>query len=76
MDTTLRPALCQIINLQNKISIADKTIEKHDEQIENVKFFELNRLYGKRCKKTFYNNLYKVGTKEYRDCILNKGLKN
>jgi rod shape-determining protein MreC len=66
----------QIINLQNKISVADKIIEKHDEQIKNVKFFELNRLYGQRCKKTFYNNLYKVGTKEYRDCILNKGSKN
>ena len=66
----------KIINLQNKISISDKTIKKYDEQINNAKFFELNSLYGKRCKKTFYNNLYKVGTKEYRDCISNKGLKN
>ena len=65
----------KIINLQNRISIADKTIEKHDKKIKDIKFAELNRLYEKRCKKTFYNNLYKVGTKKYEDCILNKGSK-
>ena len=38
-----------------------------------MKFLELNLLYGRKCKKTFYNKLYKVGTTEYRECVLKKG---
>jgi rod shape-determining protein MreC len=65
----------EIISLQNEISIAEKTIKKYEDQKEEIKFLELKLIYGNKCKKTFYNNLYKVGTKEYRDCVLNKGPK-
>ena len=49
------------------------------EQAINIKneeekiFQELNLIYGKKCKKRLFNNLYKVGTPEYRTCVLNKG---
>ena len=36
-------------------------------------FLELNLIYGPKCKKNFYNKLYKIGTPEYRACVLNKG---
>ena len=38
-------------------------------------FKELELKYQQKCKKNFFNKLYKVGTPEYRKCILNKGKK-
>ena len=38
-------------------------------------FKELEFKYKQKCKKNFFNNLYKVGTPEYKKCILNKGKK-
>ena len=35
----------------------------------------MNLVYGGKCRKTFLNNLYKEGTKQYRDCVLRKGKK-
>ena len=62
------------ITLQNEIKIAKETIKKNDYEKKEIKFLELNLLYGAKCKKTFYNNLYKIGTIEYRNCVLNKGV--
>jgi rod shape-determining protein MreC len=64
------------IILQNEIKLAKETIEQYEIKKEDIKFLELNLLYSSKCKKTFYNNLYKVGTAEYRNCVLNKGLIN
>ena len=63
----------KMIRLQNEISVAKKVIKDHETEKEEIKFLELNLLYGAKCKKTFYNKLYKVGTIEYRNCILKKG---
>ena len=38
---------------------------------EEIKFLELNLLYGHRCRKNFLKpKLFKVGTEEYRSCVL------
>ena len=43
--------------------------------MEEIKFLELNLLYGHKCRKTFLKaNLHKVDTPEYRNCVLNKGV--
>ncbi len=42
---------------------------------EEINFLRLNLLYAHKCRKNFYNKLYKVGTPEYKACILNKGKK-
>ena len=46
-------------------------------KIENLKFLELNLLYGSKCSKDNFKNIlkkkYKVGTPEYKACVLNKG---
>ncbi len=42
---------------------------------EEKNFIELNLKYGSKCKKNIFNKLYKVGTPEYRACVLNKGIK-
>ena len=64
----------KMIKLQNEISIAKKTLIDHEIEKEEIKFLQLNLQYGSKCKKTFYNNLYKVGTPEYKNCVLKKGL--
>jgi rod shape-determining protein MreC len=63
----------KVINLRNEISVIKKIIEEVELKKEDIKFLELNLLYGSKCKKTFYNKLYKVGTNKYRECVLNKG---
>ena len=61
------------IKLQNEVSTARKIIADHEKEKKEIKFLQLNLKYGSKCKKTFYNNLYKVGTPEYKDCVLKKG---
>ena len=53
--------------------------KKNNQQIKNkkeeIKFLEMNLNYGHKCRKTIFNQLYKVGTTKYKECVLNKGLK-
>ena len=63
----------KLITLQNQISLAQKVIQEHEVEKKEIKFLELNLLYGSKCKKTFYNKLYEVGTPEYRNCVFRKG---
>ena len=66
----------QNIKLQNKLLSAENAINQNKRIIEEAQFIKWNDLYGKECKKTFYNNLHKVGTDEYKNCVLSKGLLN
>ena len=64
----------QLINTQIKLAEKNKKINKEKADKENVEFLNLNLLFGKKCKKTFFKpNLFKVNTDEYRACVLNKG---
>ena len=40
---------------------------------ENL-FKEFSKKYTWKCKKTFFNKLHKVGTPEFKACIIKKGL--
>ena len=62
------------VKLEKEISIAKITIEKDTIGRNNLVFLQLNLLHGHKCRKTFYNNLFKVNTEEYRKCVLNKGV--
>ena len=61
------------IKLEKKIVIKNKIIEENKTNINQLEFLELNLLHSHKCRKTFYNNLYKVGTQKYRDCIFKGG---
>ena len=63
------------IKLKNKLSKLEEKLSEIEQNNEEEIFLKLNKLYEKKCKKTFYNKLYKVGTPEYRDCIFKKGNK-
>ena len=65
----------KIIKLQEEILITKRLINENKIKQDEINFNKLNTKYKRLCKKTFYNKLFKEGTKEYRECILNKGLK-
>ena len=64
-------------NQNNKLQIellkAKNEVDKNEENKEEFEFLKLNLIYASKCKKTIFNKLYKVGTKEYKNCILNRG---
>ena len=62
----------QLSDIQkNILDLEDKFTENKIEE-EELKFLKLNLKYGHKCRKTFFNDLYKVGTTEYRNCVLDK----
>ena len=63
----------KIFNLQTKLPKTEEAVEEQKKQKENIEFLELNLLYGHKCRKTVFNKLYKVGTPEYKNCVLQKG---
>ena len=63
----------KIFNLQTKLTKTEEAVEEQKKQKENIEFLELNLLYGHKCRKTVFNKLYKVGTLEYKNCVLQKG---
>jgi len=63
----------KIFNLQTKLTKTEEAVEEQKKQKENIEFLELNLLYGHKCRKTIFNKLYKVGTPEYKKCVLQKG---
>ena len=63
------------VRLRNEILFEKKNNTKNAVQKEEIKFLEMNLIYGHKCRKTIFKNLYKVGTDKYRECVLNKGPK-
>jgi rod shape-determining protein MreC len=65
-----------LISSQKELKEKNKKLKEKIEKNENVKFLELNLLYGHKCKKSFFKpKLFRIGTDEYKACVLNKGFK-
>ena len=71
------------VSLKNKIFILNDELssinmfqDKYKDQVLELEYVEMKSLYGWKCKKNFFNKLYKVGTQKFRECVLNKGEKN
>jgi rod shape-determining protein MreC len=63
------------IKLEKEITSTKALLEKDKLDIQRIEFLELNLLYGHKCRKSFINSGYKVGSQEYNDCVLKKGIK-
>ena len=64
----------EIINKQQIIEKQNKIIKSHNIDKDELNFLRLNLEYGERCrKKTFSKKGFKVGTPEYKNCVLKKG---
>ena len=64
----------EIINRQQIIEKQNKIIKSHNIDKDELNFLRLNLEYGEKCrKKTFSKKGFKVGTPEYKNCVLKKG---
>ena len=66
----------KILKLRKQIDIQKKEIVQNAIDQNELIFLRLNLIYSSKCKKTAFKKGYKVGTKEYKECILRKGKKS
>jgi len=66
----------QIILLQKKIDDQNNLISQNSIDKNELTFLRLNLIHSSKCKKTAFKKGFKVGTPEYKDCILRKGEPN
>ena len=66
----------------NKVSDLQETIESQNQKIQQnsidqkeLNFLMLNLIYSSKCQKSTFKKGFKVGTPEYKACILSKGRK-
>ena len=65
----------KIFNLENKLAIQDKKISQNIIDQEELEFLRLNLIYSSKCTRAAFKTGYKVGTPEYKECILRRGKK-
>ena len=63
-----------LINKKKIIETQNDRIKSHNIDNNELEFLRLNLKYGPKCrKKAFLKKGFKVGTPEYKDCVLKKG---
>ena len=63
-----------MINRQQIIEKQNRIIKSHNIDKDELNFLRLNLKFGERCrKKTLLKKGFKVGTPEYKNCVLKKG---
>ena len=66
----------QILNLNNEVLIQKDKIDKFNTDQEELEYLRLNLIYSHKCQtRKLFSTGYKIGTPEYKKCILNKGKK-
>ena len=64
----------KIISFQNENEIQKETIKQFNIDTEELEFLRLNLIYSQKCQsRKLFNTGFKVGTPEYKKCIMNKG---
>jgi len=65
----------RILDLQNKLATQEKKISQNVIDQEELDFLRLNLIYSAKCTRAAFKTGYKVGTPEYKACILRRGKK-
>ena len=63
----------KVSDLNTTINTQAEKIKQNDVDKEELEFLKLNLIYSSKCQKTIFKKGYKVGTQEYRECILRRG---
>ena len=64
----------RIISFQNENETQKETIKQYNIDTEELEFLRLNLIYSQKCQsRKLFSSGFKVGTPEYKKCILNKG---
>ena len=66
----------EISNLLKKVESQNNLISQNVIDQEELQFLRLNLIYSSKCRKSAFKKGFKVGTKEYKDCILRNGKKS
>ena len=61
------------VNLKNTLKKKIDEIKQKKIDQKELEFLKLNLLYSSKCQKSGFKKGYKIGTPEYRKCILNRG---
>ena len=64
-----------ITKLKTEKLYIEKNLKEQTDTNNQIEFIRLDLLYGKKCKKSLFNNLFKKGSAKYINCVLNKGPK-
>ena len=76
LKTKVKDLENQILNLDKEISIQTDKISQFNIDQEELKYLRLNLIYSHKCQtKKLFSTGYKIGTPEYKECILRKGKK-
>ena len=66
----------QILSLNNEMFQQKEKIDQFNLDKSELEFLRLNLIYSHKCQtKKLFSTGYKIGTPEYKNCILNKGKK-
>ena len=65
----------QISDLQKEVDIQTGKIKQNTIEDEELNFLKLNLIYSLKCQRSTFKTGFKVGTPEYRECILRRGKK-
>ena len=66
----------QVLTLNNTLSEQLEKINQFDIDKDELEYLRLNLIYSHKCQtKKLFSTGYKVGTPEYKECILRKGRK-
>ena len=66
----------QLFQSKKKINVQQQIISSHKIDEDELNFLRLNLEFGQKCmKKTIVSKGYKVGTPEYKKCVLRRGIK-
>ena len=66
----------KIFNLNLDISKQNQEINQFNLDREELEYLRLNLIYSHKCQtRKLFSTGYKIGTPEYKKCILNKGKK-
>ena len=66
----------EILDLNTKLSVQKNKIDQFNLDKEELEFLRLNLIYSHKCQtRKLFSTGYKVGTPEYKKCVLNKGKK-
>ena len=66
----------KILELQKKLNLQNKKISQNTIDQNELNFLRLNLIYSSKCQKSGFKKGFKVGTPEYKNCILNRGKKS
>ena len=73
LNTGINQLNLKVNDLKITINTQAKKIKQNDVDKEELEFLKLNLIYSSKCQKTIFKKGYKVGTQEYRDCIVRRG---